>query len=188
MADTSAIRRDTFLMFKDAVHQVVDFQHVNPGKGSAFVRTRLKNIATGKVVDNTFKTSESVDVVDLDRAVMQYLYKDDMGYNFMNNQTYDQITIAADLIGDKGQWLKEGQDAQVASFNGQPLTVDLPTKLTFKVTEAMPAEKGDSAQGRVMKECTIETGAKVAVPLFVKMGDKIVVNTDTGEYVERAND
>lgn len=173
-------------MFKGAVHQVVDFQHVNPGKGSAFVRTRLKNVATGKVIDNTFKTSESVDVVNLERANMQYLYKDDMGYNFMNNETYDQIAIPVDLIGDKGKWLVEGQEVQVASFEGQPLTVDLPTKLTFTVTEAMPAEKGDSAQGRVLKECTIETGAKLGVPLFVKEGDKIVVNTDTGEYVERA--
>jgi len=186
MADTTALKRDAFIMFKDAVHQVVEAQHVNPGKGSAFVRARLRNVQTGKVIDNTFKVSESVDTVDLERTNMQYLYNDDQGYHFMNNETYDQVGIQGDLIGDKGQYLKEGQEVIVAMHEGSPLTVDLPKKLTFVVTEAMPAEKGDSAQGRVTKEVTLETGMKLAVPLFVKEGDSVVVNTETGEYVERA--
>ncbi len=186
MADTTAIKKDAFIMFKDAVHQVVDFQHVNPGKGSAFVRTRLRNVQNGKVIDNTFKVSESVEPVDLERSNMQYLYSDDAGYHFMDNETYEQLQISAELIGDKGQYLTEGQEVIVMMHDGQPLTVDLPKKLKLKVVEAMPAEKGDSAQGRVTKEVTLETGMKVQVPLFIKQDDVVVINTETGDYVERA--
>ncbi|MFC1638816.1 elongation factor P [Patescibacteria group bacterium] len=188
MADTTAIKKDAFLMFKDAVHQVVEFQHVNPGKGSAFVRTRLRNVQTGKVIDNTFKTSESVEPVDLARANMQFLYADDTGCHFMDNESFEQVTISAELIGGKKQFLTEGQEVTVMLHDGQPLTVDLPKKLAFTVTEAMPAVKGDSAQGRVTKEVTVETGMKVQVPLFVEQGDRIVINTEKEEYVERAQE
>lgn len=173
-------------MFKDAVHLVVDFQHVNPGKGSAFIRTSLKNVQTGKVIDNTFKVGEAVNPVELDRANMQYLYSDDSGYHFMDNESFEQMDISSDLIGDNGQFLTEGQEVVVMMHEGQPLTVDLPKKLKLKVIEAMPAEKGDSAQGRVTKEVTLETGMKVQVPLFIKQDDVIVVNTESGDYVERA--
>lgn len=173
-------------MFKDAVHQVTDFQHVNPGKGSAFVRTRMRNVQTGKTLENTFKAGEAVEIVDLERANMQYLYADDTGFNFMDNDTYEQVSISQELIGDKGQYLTEGQEVVVLMHSGQPLSVDLPKKLAFKVTEAMPAVKGDSAQGRVTKEVTLETGMKVQVPLFIEQGDRVIVNTESGEYVERA--
>jgi len=173
-------------MFKGAVHQVADFQHVNPGKGSAFVRSRLRNVQTGKVIENTFKVGESVETVDLERTNMQYLYSDDTGFHFMDNNTYEQLDISAELIGDKGQYLTEGQEVIVMMHEGRPLTVDIPKKLKFKVVEAMPAVKGDSAQGRVTKEVTLETGMKIQVPLFVEQGTVIVVNTETGEYVERA--
>jgi elongation factor P len=186
MADTTAIKKDAFIMFKDAVHQVADFQHVNPGKGSAFVRAKLRNVQNGKVIDNTFKVGESIETVDLERSNMQYLYSDDSGFHFMDNNTYEQTDISAELIGDKGGFLTEGQEVTVMMHNEQPLTVDLPKKLKLKVTEAMPAEKGDSAQGRVTKEVTLETGMKLAVPLFIKEGDVVVVNTESGEYVERA--
>jgi elongation factor P len=186
MADTQAIKKDAFIMFRDQICQVADFQHVNPGKGSAFVRTRMRNVQTGKVIENTFKVGETVETVDLERKNMQYLYKDADNYNFMDNASYEQHGIPTELIGDKGQYLKEGQEVVVLMHGTTPLSVDLPKKLTFKVAEAMPAEKGDSAQGRVTKEVTLETGMKIAVPLFVKEGEMIVVNTDTGEYVERA--
>ncbi|MFH2062892.1 MAG: elongation factor P [bacterium] len=186
MADTTAIKKDAFIMFKDAVHQVVDFQHVNPGKGSAFVRTRLRNVQTGRTIDNTFKVSESVEPVELDRTNMQFLYGDDTGYNFMDNNSYEQVSIPVELLGDKGQYLTEGQEVMVMMYDDRPLSVDLPKKLTFKVVEAMPAVKGDSAQGRVLKEVTLETGMKIQVPLFVDQGERVVVNTETGEYVERA--
>ena len=186
MADTTALKKDTFIMFKDAVHVVTDAQHVNPGKGSAFVRAKLKNVQTGKVIENTFKVSESVEVVELDRATMQYLYKDADNYYFMDNASFEQQAISADLLSEKGQYLKEGQEVSVLLYQGLPLSVDLPKKLTFKVVEAMPAVKGDTASGRVTKECTLETGMKIQVPLFVQQGELVVVNTENGEYVERA--
>jgi elongation factor P len=148
----------------------------------------MRNVSTGKTLENTFKVGEEVETVDLDRANMQYLYADDIGYNFMDKKSFDQITISKELIGEKGQYLTEGQEVVVLLHDGQPLSVDLPKKLVFKVVEAMPAVKGDSAQGRVTKEVTLETGMKIQVPLFVEQGGKIVVNTETGEYVERAQE
>ncbi len=186
MSDTTDIKRDVFIMFKDAICSIADFQHVNPGKGSAFVRTRLKNVLTGKVLEHTFKAGESIDLVELDRSNMQYLYKDANSYQFMDNSSYEQHGMPIELVGEKGSFLKEGQEVAVLLHGEIPLSIDLPKKLIFKVIEAMPAEKGDSAQGRVTKEVTLETGMKLAVPVFVKEGDSVVVNTETGEYVERA--
>jgi len=186
MGSTQDIRKDTFIMFKGSVHAVTDFQHVNPGKGSAFVRTKLKDVQTGKTMENTFKVGEDVDVVDMDRSTMQYLYKDADAYHFMDNSTYEQTAIDADLIGDKGGYLKDGTEVLVLSYQGNPLTVQLPKKMTLKVIESAPAVKGDTASGNVRKEAKLETGMTVQVPIFVKEGDDIVVNTETGEYVERA--
>ena len=186
MADTTDLKKDTFIMFKDSICSVVDFQHVNPGKGSAFVRTRLKNVQTGKVLEHTFKAGEGIDLVDLERSTMQYLYKDENSYYFMDNKGFEQHAIPVDLIGEKGQYLKEGQEAIVLLYGVTPLSIDLPKKLIFKIVEAMPAVKGDTASGRVTKEAVLETGMKINVPLFCDQGDSIVVNTETGDYVERA--
>ena len=184
--DTSDIKRESFIKFKDGISMVVEFQHVSPGKGSAFVRTRLKNVETGKVLEHTFKSGEIIDFVDMERGNMQYLYKDADNYYFMDNRSFEQVGVPTDMIADRGGYLKEGQDVQVLSHEGRPLSIDLPKKLTFKVTEAFDAVAGDTSGGRVLKEVTLETGMKVGVPLFVKQGDQIVVNTETGEYVERA--
>lgn len=186
MADTTAIKNGVCLMFKDAVHIVTEFQHVNPGKGSAFVRVKMKNVQTGKSIDHTFKSGEAIDLVVPERATVQYLYNDPDNYYFMDNATYDQIGIPTDVMGDSGKYLKEGQEAFVLSNEGKPLTVELPKKLTLEVTEAEPAVKGDTASGNVRKEVTLETGMTLQVPLFINTGDKVVVNTETGEYVERA--
>ena len=186
MADTTSLKKDVFIKFQGAVCIVVDFQHVNPGKGSAFVKTKLKNVITGKVVENTFKVGEKIDVVSPDRLTMQYLYKDGQGFNFMDNESFEQISIDTDTLGDNGNYLTEGQEVIVLSLEGQALSVDIPKKLVFEVTEAEPAVKGDTASGNVRKEVTLETGIKLQVPLFINEGDKVVVNTDTGEYVERA--
>jgi elongation factor P len=186
MADTTAIKNGLYMMFKDAVHIVSEFQHVNPGKGSAFVRVKLKNIQTGKTLENTFKSGEAIEVVNLDRSNMQYLYQDSSGYNFMDNSTYEQVAIPTEAIGDMGEYLTEGLEVIVLSTNGSILSVELPKKLTFEVVEAEPAVKGDTASGNVKKEVTLETGKKLAVPLFINQGDKVVVNTESGEYVERA--
>ena len=186
MADTSNIKKDVFVMFNGAICVVADFQHVNPGKGSAFVRTKFKNLQTGKTIEHTFKVGEKIELVDLNRVNMQYLYKDATQFYFMDNSSYEQIGISVDLIAEKGGYLKEGQEVVVLMHEQTPLSIAMPTKLTFKVTEADPGVKGDTASGRVTKEATIETGVKVQVPLFVKQGDMIVINTDSGEYVERA--
>jgi elongation factor P len=187
MATTADLKKDLFIMFKDGISNVVDFQHVNPGKGSAFVRTRLKNVQTGKVIEHTYKSGEDIEVVDLERANMQYLYKDENNYQFMDNATFEQHGIPVEVLGDKGQWLKEGQEAVVLMHGELALSIALPMKLKFKVTEAMPAVKGDTSSGRVLKEVTIETGAKVKVPIFIDQGETIVINTETGDYVERAS-
>lgn len=186
MADTTALKKDAFIMFRGDICVVTEAQHINPGKGSAFVRARLKNVQTGKTLENTFKVSESVETVELDRTNMQYLYKDPDNYYFMDNTSFEQVGIPADLLGDRGHYLKEGQEVSVLMYEGRALSVDLPKKLTFKVVEAMPAVKGDTASGRVLKEATLETGMKIQVPLFVEQGDLLIVNTETGEYVERA--
>lgn len=186
MADTTAIKNGVFMMFKDAVCVVTDFQHVNPGKGSAFVRVKLKNVQTGKTIDHTYKSGEAIDLVVPERATVQYLYSDPDNYYFMDNATYDQIGIPAEVMGESGLYLKEGQEVNVLSNEGRTLSVELPKKLTLEVTEAEPAVKGDTASGNVRKEVTLETGKKLQVPLFINVGDKVVVNTETGEYVERA--
>jgi len=186
MADTTALKKDAFIKFRGEICVVTESQHINPGKGSAFVRAKLKTVETGKTVENTFKVGESVETVELDRTTMQYLYKDADNYYFMDNVSFEQMGISAELLGDRGQYLKEGQEVFVLMYEGRALSVDLPKKLTFKVVEAMPAVKGDTASGRVLKEATLETGMKTHVPLFVEQGDLIIVNTETGEYVERA--
>lgn len=185
MADTSSIKKDVFMNFNGNICVVTEFQHVNPGKGSAFVRTRLKNVATGKVVEHTYKVGESIEVVDLDRTNLQYLYKDATGFNFMDTSSYEQVAISADMLGERGLMLKEGQEVMGLMHEGVPLSIDLPKKLTLKVTESAPGVKGDTASGRVTKEAVLETGLKIAVPMFVKEGDMVIINTETGEYVER---
>jgi len=186
MADTTAIKKDVFIRWNGAICVVTDFQHVNPGKGSAFVRAKLKNVQTGKTVENTFKVSESIEVVEMNRSNMQYLYRDEDNFYFMD-ESYEQHAIPAEILGDKGQYLKEGHEVVVLLHDTQPLSVDIPKKLTFEVTEAEPAVKGNTASGGNMtKEVTLENGVKIHVPLFINQGDKVIVNTDSGDYVERA--
>jgi len=187
MADTSDLKKDLYIMFRDGICNVVEFQHVSPGKGSAFTRVRLKNVQTGKVIEHTYKSGEAIEIVDLDRANMQYTYKDADNYYFMDNKTFEQIGIPVEMVGDKGYYLNESQEVAVLMHGETALSIDLPKKLTFKVTEAMPAVKGDTSGGRVLKEVTVETGMKVHVPIFISEGDLVVINTETGEYVERAS-
>jgi len=186
MGSTTDIKPGVFIKYNDAICAIMEFQHVNPGKGSAFVRARFRNVQTGKTLEHTWKVGESVDVVDLDRRKVQYTYKDANNYNFMDNENFEEISISSELLGDKGLYLKEGQEVSVLAYEGTPLSVDLPKKLTFKVVEAMPAVKGDTASGRVTKEVVLETGIKVQVPVFIEQGENIIINTDSGEYVERA--
>ncbi len=186
MADTTAIRKDTFLNYKDGIYVVTDFQHINPGKGSAFVRTKMRNVQTGKVLENTFKTSETVDVIELNRSNMQYLYSDEDNANFMDKD-YEQHGIPLSVLGDKAKYFKEGQEVVVLLNDTTPLSVDIPKKLVFEIVEASPAVKGNTASGGNMtKEVKLENGMFIHVPLFIEQGEKVIINTDDGEYVERA--
>ncbi len=186
MSTTSDIKKGVVIKFKDEPHLVVEFQHVNPGKGSAFVRTKLKNIKTGKVFENTYKSGESVEILDMAKRKMQYLYKQDNAYCFMDMQSFEQVNVDKEMVMDKGEYLKEGQEAAILMLEDSPVGIELPKKITYKVTEAAPAVKGDTAGGNVTKEVVLENGLKIRAPLFIKEGDEVVVNTETGEYVERS--
>lgn len=186
MSSINEISKESILRLNGEIYLVTEFQHVNPGKGSAFVRARLKNIRTGKTMEMTFKSNESAEIVEVERRKMQYLYNDGVMYSFMDNGTYEQIEINGDLLGGKKEYLKEGLEVMVIKFEGAVLNIQLPNKVVYKVTRAEPGVKGDTASGNVTKEATLETGHPIRVPLFIKEGEEIIVNTETGEYVERA--
>jgi elongation factor P len=186
MSSVNDIKKDSVIRFKGDAWMVTDFQHVNPGKGSAFVRTKLKNMKTGKVQDNTFKAAENVEFLELDRKSLQYTYNDGQNWYFMDASTFEEIFIPKERIEDKAGYLKEGMELDGWFLEGECLSVNLPRKITYKVVEATPAVKGDTSSGNVTKEVTLETGMKINVPIFIKQGDEIVVNTDEGTYVERA--
>lgn len=187
MASTSEIKKGVVIKNDQGLWIVNDFQHVNPGKGAAFVRTRIKNLQTGKVLETTYKTSESITIVDVEHRRMQYLYHDATGYTFMDNSNYEQVTMADEDVGDAGKYLREGMEVNVSTYEGRPIAMELPRKLTLKVIESMDAVAGNTASGGNMtKEITLEGGIKVNAPLFIKQGESVIINTETGEYVERA--
>lgn len=185
MANTSDIRNGLCIRFNDKLYTVIEFQHVKPGKGPAFVRTKLRQIETGKVIDNTFSAGHKIDPVRIERRNYQYLYQEGVNYIFMNSDTYEQVTIEAKLI-EKPQFLQEGMICEI-TFHAEeemPLLVDLPTTIEATVTYTEPGIKGDTATN-TMKPATIDTGAEVRVPLFIDNGERIKVDTRTGHYVER---
>lgn len=186
MATSADIAKDIVLKYNGELFVVTEFNFVNPGKGSAFYRTKMKNLESGKVMEVTFKSGEAIEIAEVERHKMQYLYKDENNYYFMDPQSYEQVSVGADLMGEKGAYLKEGNDALMVLHQGRPITAEIPKKIAFKVTEAMPGVKGDTASGNVTKEVTLEGGLKVRVPLFIKEGETIIINTETGDYVERA--
>lgn len=167
-----------------ALYTVVEFQHVNPGNWRAFVRTKLKNLKTGKVIENRFRAGENVEVVRIDQREYQYIYRDGNSYVLMENETYEQISLDGGIIGDGGQFIKEGELVEVI-FNGtEPIGVELPIVVDLKVIETVPGVKGNTASGG-SKPASVESGATVNVPLFINEGDIIKVDTRTGEYIER---
>jgi elongation factor P len=167
------------------IYQIIEFQHVKPGKGAAFVRTKLKNIKSGGVVEKTFRPTEKFENAHIDRKEMQYLYQDGDLYYFMDSETYDQIAINADVIGDALKFVKENENCKIASHNGSVFAVEPPISVDLLVTECEPGVKGDTATGAT-KPCTVETGATLNVPLFINQGDMIRIDTRTGEYSSRA--
>ncbi len=185
MPAISEFRRGMAIIFKNDIYIIIEFQHVKPGKGQAFIKTKLKNAKTGRVIDNTFKLSEKIESVRLNDKKMQYLYSDSSGFVFMDSDTYDQISIDTDLVGDHHKFLKEGLIVKILFHESNPITMEMPTTVELKVTEAEPAVKGDTA-GNLTKWATLETGTKIQVPPFIKEGEIIRIDTRNGEYSSRA--
>ncbi len=168
----------------NGIWQIIEFQHVKPGKGAAFVRTKLKNIVSGGVVEKSFRPTEKFPQARIDRKDMQYLYSDGDLFHFMDVETYDQIALNADSIGDALKFVKENEMVKVCSHNGNVFAIEPPLFVELEITETEPGFKGDTAQGAT-KPAVVETGASVNVPLFVNQGDKIKIDTRTGEYLSR---
>ncbi|MBD9156906.1 Elongation factor P [uncultured Clostridium sp.] len=184
MISAGDFRNGVTLEIEGNVYQIMEFQHVKPGKGAAFVRTKLKNIINGGVVEKTFRPTEKFPAARIDRVEMQYLYNDGDLYNFMNTENYDQIALNKDDIGDSLKFVKENEMVKVCSYNGNVFAVEPPLFVELEITETEPGFKGDTATGAT-KPATVETGAVVYVPLFVEQGDKIKIDTRTGEYLSR---
>ncbi len=184
MISAGDFRNGVTIEFENNIYQIIEFQHVKPGKGAAFVRTKLKNIISGGVVEKTFRPTEKCPQARIDRKDMQYLFADGDSYNFMDMETYDQIALSADAIGDALKFVKENELCKVCSHNGKVFSVEPPTFVELAITDTEPGFKGDTATGAT-KPATVETGAVVYVPLFVETGDVIKIDTRTGEYLSR---
>lgn len=186
MATTSDIRNGLCMEFNNDLYAVVQFQHVKPGKGPAFVRTKLKSLTTGKVIDNTFPAGHKINTARVERRPYQYLYNDDTGYVFMHNETYEQVIIQKELIENE-DLLKEGQNVEIVyhADTETPLSVELPPFVEMEITYTEPGLKGDTASSSALKPATVETGASIMVPLFIDNGERIKVDTRTRSYSER---
>ena len=184
MVSAGDFRNGLTIEFEGNVYQVIEFQHVKPGKGAAFVRTKLKNIKNGGVVEKTFRPTEKCPQAHIDRADMQYLYNDGDLYYFMDTETYDQIALNSDDVGDALKFVKENEMVKMLSHNGQVFSVEPPLFVELEVTQTEPGFKGDTSTGAT-KPAVVETGAQVNVPLFVEIGDVIKIDTRTGEYLSR---
>jgi elongation factor P len=184
MATTNDLKNGMVLNIDGQLWSVVEFQHVKPGKGPAFVRTKLKNVESGKVVDKTFNAGTKVETATVDRRTMQYLYNDGTHYVFMDTGTYDQLEIAPEIVGDAKNFLLENQEAIVATNEGRVLFVELPASVELEITFTEPGVAGDSATGRT-KPATLETGHQIQVPLFVGQGEKVKVDTRDSSYLGR---
>lgn len=184
MISAGDFRNGITIEMDNNIYQIIEFQHVKPGKGAAFVRTKLKNIKNGGVVEKTFRPTEKCPQARIDRKDMQYLYSDGDLYNFMDVETYDQIALNQDAIGDALKFVKENDMVKMCSHNGSVYAVEPPMFAELVITETEPGFKGDTATGAT-KPATVETGALVYVPLFVEEGDKIKIDTRTGEYLSR---
>jgi elongation factor P len=182
---TNDLKNGIALDLPEGLMTVVEFQHVKPGKGGAFVRTKLKNYRTGAVLDRTFRADEKVPLAVIDKREMQFLYRESDDYVFMDNETYDQLHVSRPSIGDAANYLKEGDTATLPMYKDEVVGVDLPAAVELDVTETEPGIQGDRVSG-ARKPATLETGLTVQVPLFVNVGDRVKVDTRTGEYLSRA--
>jgi len=185
MISTNDMRPGQTLELDGNLFTIVNYQHVKPGKGQAFVKTKLKNIKSGAVVDRTFRADEKVNLAVLDKREMQFLYEDDSGLVFMDNETYEQVHVDPSFLGDARAFLKDGTVCMVPVYEGTPIGAEMPVSIELEITETEPGMKGDRVSG-ALKPATVETGAVVQVPLFVEKGERIKVDTRSGEYMSRA--
>ena len=186
VASTNDLKNGLVLNLEGQLWTVVEFQHVKPGKGPAFVRTKLKNVMSGKVVDKTFNAGVKVETANVDKRTMQYLYNDGTDFIFMDPDTYDQISVRPEVVGDAAKFLLENQDAVVARHDGNVLFIELPASVVLEITYTEPGLQGDRSTGGT-KPATVETGAEVQVPLFLEQGTKIKVDTRDGSYLGRVS-
>ena len=186
MATTNDLKNGMVLNIDGQLWSVVEFQHVKPGKGPAFVRTKLKAVLSGKVVDKTFNAGTKVESANVDKRTMQYLYKDGSDYVFMDTDTYDQVHVGTDVVGSAADYMLENQNAIVATHDGAPLYVELPASVVLEITHTEPGLQGDRSTGGT-KPATLETGAQIAVPLFLETGTRVKVDTRDGSYLGRVN-
>jgi elongation factor P len=182
--DTGAFRNGLKIEIDGIPFEIVYFQHVKPGKGSAFVRTRIKNLLSGKTIEKTFKSGDIVGKPDMEEKEMQYLYKEGDNYNFMDNKTYDQTFLSTEQMGDAAKYIKENTTTHILFYNGRAIGVTLPNAMDLKVTKCDPGVRGDTVSGAT-KPATLETGFIVAVPLFINEGDILKIDTRSGEYLTR---
>ena len=187
MATTNDIKNGSVLAIDGQLWNVIEFQHVKPGKGGAFVRTKVKNIMSGKVVDRTFNAGTKIDFATVDRRDFQYLYKDGDNFVFMDTTDYDQVTVPAPIVGDAANFMLENQTVTIATNEGEPLYVELPTSVVLEVTYTEPGLQGDRSSAGT-KPATLETGYEIQVPLFLEQGTRVKVDTRDGSYLGRIND
>jgi len=180
---TAEFKKGLKIQFDGAPYTIVDFQHVKPGKGGAFVRTKLKHMRLGRVIDNTFRAGEKVELVDFEEKRMQFLYRDDR-YHFMDLDTYDQISLSAEEVGEARDFLKENTEVEILFIEDSPVTVELPNFIEIRIAKTDPGIRGDTASGG-SKPATLETGAVIQVPLFLNEGDVVKVDTRSGDYLGR---
>lgn len=187
MANAGNLKKGEFILYQNEICQIQKADFYSPGKGSAMMKTRLKNVINGKNVDYTFKSNESAEILDVASVEMQYLYKDNENYYFMDERSYNQYSVAAGVIGDVGKFFKDGNKYYVYVYNDKALSVRPPMSVKLRVVETEEAVKGDTVSG-AKKLAKVETGATVMVPLFVKSGETIAINPETGDYVERVHE
>lgn len=184
MISTNQFKRGMKVELEGEPFTIIEFQHVKPGKGGAFVRTKLKSLVSGNVIDRTFRSGDKVKRPDFEEKQMQYLYKDESGFNFMDLGTYEQVLITSEDLGDLQDYLKEELEVNVQLYNGKPMGVELPIFVELAIVKAEPGVKGDTATGAT-KPAEMETGALINVPLFLEEGDIVKIDTRSGEYIER---
>lgn len=186
MISTNDVKPGMALDLPEGLFQVVEYQHVKPGKGKAFVRMKLKNLTSGAVLDRTFRAGEDVPRATIDRRDYQYLYHDDLGYHFMDGETFEQLALGDDAVGDEAHYLADGSTVMLSMYDGKPIGIELPAAVELEVSHAEPAVKGDRVSGAT-KPVTLSTGLVVQAPLFVDVGDVLKVDTRTGDYLTRVS-